>query len=144
MGFVAAYCAFTAHAIDPHRELSQYLREHWGSEKGLTGGSVTAVAQTADGYLWIGTERGLIRFDGLNFRTFPQATPTAFPIGAVQQLVADSQGDLWILLESTKILRYHLGKFEFGREEAEFGITAITKRPEDSAFLAGSGSSYLP
>jgi ligand-binding sensor domain-containing protein/signal transduction histidine kinase len=136
MGFVAAYCAFTAHAIDPHRELSQYLREHWGSEKGLTGGSVTAVAQTADGYLWIGTERGLIRFDGLNFRTFPQATPTAFPIGAVQQLVADSQGDLWILLESTKILRYHLGKFEFGREEAEFGITAITKRPDGRILLS--------
>lgn len=128
MGFVAAYCAFTAEAIDPHRDLSQYMRDHWGSEKGFTGGSVTAVAQTADGYLWIGTERGLIRFDGLSFRTFPQAAPTAFPIGAVQQLVADSQGDLWILLQSTKILRYHLGKFELGREEAEFGITAITKR----------------
>jgi ligand-binding sensor domain-containing protein/signal transduction histidine kinase len=127
MGLVAAYCAFTAQAIDPHRELSQYMRDHWGSEKGFTGGSVTAVAQTVDGYLWIGTERGLIRFDGLSFRTFPQATPTAFPIGAVQQLVADSQGDLWILLQSTKILRYHLGKFELGREEAEFGITAITK-----------------
>lgn len=128
MGFVAAYCAFTAQAIDPHRELSQYMRDHWGSEKGFTGGAVTAVAQTADGYLWIGTERGLIRFDGLSFRTFPLATPTVFPIGAVQQLVADSQGDLWILLQSTKILRYHLGKFELGREEAEFGITAITKR----------------
>ena len=128
MGFVAAYCAFTAEAIDPHRDLSQYMRDHWGSEKGFNGGSVTAVAQTADGYLWIGTERGLIRFDGLSFRTFPQAAPTAFSIGAVQQLVADSQGDLWILLQSTKILRYHLGKFELGREEAEFGITAITKR----------------
>jgi len=128
MGFVAAYCAFPAEAIDPHRDLSQYMRDHWGSEKGFTGGSVTAVAQTADGYLWIGTERGLIRFDGLSFRTFPQAAPTAFSIGAVQQLVADSQGDLWILLQSTKILRYHLGKFELGREEAEFGITAITKR----------------
>jgi ligand-binding sensor domain-containing protein/signal transduction histidine kinase len=127
MGLVVAYCAFTAQAIDPHRELSQYIQDHWGSEKGFTGGSVTAVAQTADGYLWIGTERGLIRFDGLSFRTFPQATPTAFPIGGVQQLVADSQGDLWILLQSTKILRYHLGKFELGREEAEFGITAITK-----------------
>ncbi len=128
MCFVAACCAFTAQAIDPHRELSQYMRDHWGSEKGFSGGSVTAIAQTADGYLWIGTERGLIRFDGLSFRAFPQATPTSFPIGAVEQLVADSQGDLWILLQSTKVLRYHLGKFELGREEAEFGITALTKR----------------
>ena len=129
-GFLSAYCAFAAQALDPHRLLSQYMRDHWGSEKGFTGGVVTAIAQTADGYLWIGTERGLIRFDGLAFHAFPQATPTSFPIGAVEQLVADSQGDLWILLQSTKILRYHLEKFELGREEAEFGITAITKRQD--------------
>ena len=59
-----------------------------------------------------------------------------FPIGAVQQLVADSQGDLWILLQSTKVLRYHNGRFELGREEAEFGITSITKRMDGSILLS--------
>ncbi len=88
--------ACPAHAIDPNRIMSQYLREHWGSERGFTGGSVTAIAQTTDGYLWIGTEKGLIRFDGLNFRQFQQAIPTAFPIGPVQGLIADAQGNLWI------------------------------------------------
>jgi ligand-binding sensor domain-containing protein/signal transduction histidine kinase len=136
IGFVAACCACTAQAIDPHRLLSQYMRDHWGSERGFTGGSVTAVAQTADGYLWIGTERGLIRFDGLSFRTFPQATPTTFPIGAVQQLIADARGDLWILLQSTKILRYHNGKFDLGREEAEFGITSMTRRLDGTILLS--------
>ncbi|MGB2628508.1 MAG: two-component regulator propeller domain-containing protein [Candidatus Acidiferrum sp.] len=136
IGFIGACCALTARAIDSHRLLSQYMRDHWGSEKGFTGGTVTAIAQTADGYLWIGTERGLIRFDGLSFHAFQQAVPTTFPIGAVQQLVADSQGDLWILLQSTKVLRYHNGRFELGREEAEFGITSITKRMDGSILLS--------
>jgi ligand-binding sensor domain-containing protein len=63
-------------------------------------------------------------------------TPSIPGHETVQQLVADSQGDLWILLETTKILRYHRGKFELGREEAEFGITAITKRLDGGILLS--------
>jgi signal transduction histidine kinase/ligand-binding sensor domain-containing protein len=116
--------------------ISQYIRDHWGSDRGFTGGAVSAIAQTADGYLWIGTERGLIRFDGFNFRTFQQATPTTFAIGPVQSLVADSKGDLWILLQNTRILRYHAGKFELGREGAEFGLTSIVRKRDGSAVFA--------
>jgi ligand-binding sensor domain-containing protein len=129
-------CASLAQALDPNRILSQYMREHWGSEKGFTGGSVTAIAQTSDGYLWIGTEKGLIRFDGFSFRNFPQATPTTFPIGPVQALTSDGQGNLWILLQSTKILRYRDGKFELGREVAEFGITSLLRRADGSVLFA--------
>ncbi|HET6933166.1 MAG TPA: two-component regulator propeller domain-containing protein [Candidatus Acidoferrum sp.] len=128
--------ACLAHALDPDRLLSQYMRERWGSEKGFAGGSVTALAQTPDGYLWIGTEKGLIRFDGFNFRSFPQAAPATFPIGPVQALVSDDQGNLWILLQSTRILRYHEGKFELGREIAEFGITSLFKRADGSVLFA--------
>ena len=129
-------CASLVQALDPNRILSQYMRERWGSERGFTGGSVTAIAQTPDGYLWIGTDKGLIRFDGLGFRAFPLATPTTFPIGPVQALASDAQGNLWILLQSTKILRYHDGKFELGREVAEFGITALFKRSDGSVLFA--------
>src|SRR5690242_17862925 len=70
---LALTCSYSfVHALDPDRILSQYMREHWGSERGFTGGSVTALAQSSDGYLWIGTEKGLIRFDGVGFRAFPQ------------------------------------------------------------------------
>lgn len=126
-GFALVCFATPAHAIDPLRMISQYMRERWGSERGFPGGSVLAIAQTTDGYLWIGTERGLIRFDGLNFRLFQQASPGPFPIGPVQGLLADGEANLWILLQNTKILRYHDGKFELGREEAEFGVTAISR-----------------
>src|SRR5882724_1449220 len=131
-----ACSASLAQALDPNRVLAQYMREHWGSEKGFTGGSVTALAQTPDGYLWIGTEKGLIRFDGFSFLNFPQATPTTLPIGPVQALASDEQGNLWILLQSTKILRYHEGKFELGREVAEFGITSFLKRRDGSVLFA--------
>ena len=129
-------CASVSRALDPDRILSQYMRERWGTEKGFTGGSVTALAQSTDGYLWIGTDKGLLRFDGLSFRSFPLATPITFPIGPVQALASDAQGNLWILLQSTKILRYHEGKFELGRELAEFGITSILKRRDGSVLFA--------
>ena len=131
-----ACCASLAHALDPNLVLTQYMRERWGSDKGFNGGSVTALAQTADGYLWIGTEKNLIRFDGFSFRTFSQAAPTTFSIGPVQALASDAQGNLWILLQNTKILRYHGGKFELGRELAEFGITSLLRRKDGSVLFA--------
>ncbi len=125
-----------ARAIDPHRIISHYSREQWGNERGYSGGSVSAIAQTKDGYLWIGTEKGLIRFDGLNFRIFPQAIPESSPIGPVQALVTDADANLWILLLGTKILRFRDGKFEPGREQAELGITAIGKRRNGTILLS--------
>ena len=128
--------ALPAHAIDPNRTISQYIRDRWGSEREFPGGSVSAIAQTIDGYLWIGTEKGLIRFDGLNFHLFQQALPSSLPIGPVQELMADAEGNLWILLRSTRILRYRDGKFEPGREEAEFGITSVLRRRDDVILLS--------
>src|ERR1700730_13936325 len=93
-----------AHASDPNRTIAQYLRERWFSDRGFTGNAVTALTQTPDGYLWIGTDKGLLRFDGSIFRTFPRATPTSFPIGPVQALMVSSQGVLWIVLQSTQVL----------------------------------------
>jgi len=122
------YFAVQGHAVDPHRLISEYLRDTWGSETGFSPGSVSAIAQSSDGYLWIGTEKGLIRFDGLSFRSFQKATPGTFPIGPVQELQTDSDGNLWMLLQSTRILRYRDGKFEPGREQTEFGVTAISRR----------------
>ena len=128
MAGVAVVClAVSAFAIDPNRMLSQYAHTFWETEKGFPGGSVSSIAQTTDGYLWIGTDKGLIRFDGLNFRQFDQASPFPFSVGAVQKLVADVQGNLWILLQSTKLLRYQDGAFDLSRGEAENGITTMSR-----------------
>jgi ligand-binding sensor domain-containing protein len=136
VGLALVCSGYSARAIDPNRAISQYMQDRWGSEKGFTGGSVSAIAQTPDGYLWIGTEKGLIRFDGLSFRFFPQATPTSFQIGPIRELLVDGQGNLWILLQNTKILRYHDGEFELGRDEAEVGITSVFRRRDGSVLLS--------
>ena len=136
LAVVVAICfAQELHAVDPNRTISQYRRESWGLERGFVGGAVSSIAQTADGYLWIGTAKGLIRFDGMGFRLYQQS-PMSIPIGPVQSLVADSQSNLWILLENTKILRYHDGKFDPGRNEAEVGITSLGRARDGSALFS--------
>jgi PAS domain S-box-containing protein len=129
-------CATPSKAVDPGRMISQYARDRWTVENDFPGGAVSAIAQTPDGYLWIGTDKGLFRFDGFRFRGFPQASPESLPIGAVQQLMTDNGGDLWILLANTKLLRFHGGKFELGREEAEVGVTAIGRRANGAPLFA--------
>jgi signal transduction histidine kinase/ligand-binding sensor domain-containing protein len=124
-GLAVVCCAVAAFGIDPNRMVSQYIHDSWGIEKGFPGGTVTSIAQTPDGYLWIGTDKGLIRFDGVNFRKFEEARPASVTIGPVRTLLTDQQGYLWILLRDTKLLRYRDGAFNLVQGEAENGITAI-------------------
>jgi|HubBroStandDraft_6_1064221.scaffolds.fasta_scaffold00246_20 ligand-binding sensor domain-containing protein/signal transduction histidine kinase len=90
---------------------SQYIRDEWGTEQGFPGGPVHAIAQTPDGYLWIGTEKGLVRFDGLSFRLFQQFDSTTLPGGPVIGLAVDAEGDLWIRLQGPRLLNYRDGTF---------------------------------
>jgi ligand-binding sensor domain-containing protein len=134
---LAAACfSASAPAIDSNLVVSQYVRYFWGTEKGFPGGTASAFAQTADGYLWIGTDKGLIRFDGLAFQKFEQATPFSFQIGPVRKLMTDASGNLWVLLQSTKLLRYKDGKFEMIRGKAENGITAIGRDTRGAVLLS--------
>lgn len=118
-------CGVYAFAIDPNRMVSQYIHESWGTEKGFPGGAITSIAQTPDGYLWIGTDRGLIRFDGMNFHKVDEVRPASVAIGPVRTLLTDKQGYLWFLLRDTKLLRYRDGAFNLVQGEAENGVTAI-------------------
>jgi signal transduction histidine kinase/ligand-binding sensor domain-containing protein len=124
-GLTIVCCTGLAFAVAPNRTLSQYVHDSWGVDRGFPNETVSSIAQSRDGYLWIGTDKSLIRFDGLNFQRFQQAIPASAPIGAVQSLGADGQGNLWILLPTTKLLRYHDGIFDVVRGKAENGVTAI-------------------
>jgi ligand-binding sensor domain-containing protein/signal transduction histidine kinase len=128
--------ACPAHAIDPNRTIAQYIRERWSADRGFNGGAVTALTQTPDGYLWIGTDKGLLRFDGSSFRAIERASPTNIHIGPVQALMVDAQGYLWIVLGSTQILRYFDGMFESGHDEAEFAITSVASRRDGTVLLS--------
>src|SRR5579863_3918585 len=110
---VGVLCAISgARGLDPNTALAQYTRERWSEEQGFPGGRVNAIAQTPDGFLWIGTERGLVRFDGLTFASISSGNPENSPDGPVLGLVTDGEGNLWIRQEGPILLRYRDGKFE--------------------------------
>jgi ligand-binding sensor domain-containing protein/signal transduction histidine kinase len=83
-------------ALDSSRELSQFSHEVWLTENGLPQNTVHAVAQTKDGYIWIGTEEGLARFDGIKFTVFDKQNTPEIKSNYIRTLLADRLGALWI------------------------------------------------
>jgi PAS domain S-box-containing protein len=142
-GLAGVCFAVSASALDPTRAVSQYLHDSWGAERGWPGGSITAIAQTSDGYLWIGTDKGLVRFDGLNFHQFERAHPDPIWIGPVRTLVGDASDNLWIMLQNTLVFRYQNGNFELIRGETENGTTAMARGTSGAALLSSLAEGTL-
>ncbi|HKQ04355.1 MAG TPA: two-component regulator propeller domain-containing protein [Blastocatellia bacterium] len=123
--------------------MSDYVRDRWVNEQGFPGGPVYAITQTADGYLWVGTERGLVRFDGLSFRLFDHTNSAALPAGPILDLMADVDGSLWIRPQSRNMLRYQDGVFQdvmADLDPARPGVTAMCRGPRGEALFAVRGS----
>ena len=107
----------TTFALDSRRELSQFNHEVWLTENGLPQNTVHAIAQTRDGYIWIGTEEGLARFDGVKFTIFDKQNTPEFKSNYIRTLFADRQGALWIGT-AQGLIRMLNGKFTvFTRDE---------------------------
>ena len=85
-----------ARALEPTTPLASYGRQAWGMENGLPQNTVQALAQTSDGFIWLGTEVGLVRFDGVSFQLFDKNTQPALPGNDVRCLLATADGSLWI------------------------------------------------
>jgi signal transduction histidine kinase/ligand-binding sensor domain-containing protein len=83
-------------ALEPTTPLANYSRQGWATENGLPQNTVQALAQTPDGFLWLGTEVGLVRFDGSGFAVFDQHSHPALPGNDVQCLLAAKDGSLWV------------------------------------------------
>lgn len=98
-----------AEAIDPNRDISQYIRQRWGPEQGFPGGAVHSITQTTDGYLWIGTDSGLVRFDGVNFRLIREPGQFGEGSGPVLGLVAGDDAKLFMRLRGPTLLLYQQG-----------------------------------
>jgi ligand-binding sensor domain-containing protein len=88
--------ASAARALDPSTPLAQYGHDVWTSDSGLPQNSITAILQTRDGYLWLGTQEGLVRFDGVRFTTFDSRNTPSFGDDWVQSLVEARDGTLWV------------------------------------------------
>jgi ligand-binding sensor domain-containing protein len=95
IGLLAAVWSPAAFALDPSLDLSQYAHTAWKIRDGFFKGSVKSIAQTPDGLLWLGTEFGLLRFDGVRPIVFqPPGQP--LPSEDVWSLNGGRDGTLWI------------------------------------------------
>jgi len=86
----------SAWAVDPSRYLSQYAHTAWRIQDGFFTSTPIAVVQTQDGYLWIGTMTGLLRFDGVRFVPWTAANGERLPAPEIGRLLAATDGSLWI------------------------------------------------
>src|SRR6266853_1579938 len=108
-GLALICLAGEARDLDPNHTLSQYLREQWTTDNYFSGGAIAAITQTADGYLWMGTEKGLVRFDGVNFRL--TTSFSEFSGDPVSGLTTDRDGRLCVIFWGAGVLCYRDGKF---------------------------------
>ena len=95
--------AYQAYALDPALSLNQYAYATWNAPYGR----INAITQSADGYLWIGTESGLIRFDG---QVFQHQDSGDFSLN-ILGLAPDKNGGLWVRSLEPSLLRYRDAKF---------------------------------
>ncbi len=102
----------------PQRGLEGYSRRIWQTQDGLPEEPVQALAQTPDGYLWIGTSGGLVRFDGAEMVVFNRENTSALRENSIFCLFVSKNGDLWIGTEGGGLVRYRQGTFRrFAGEE---------------------------
>lgn len=93
---VLVWASSTGFALDPSRLLSQFGHDVWQREQGLPNSTIHAILQTQDGYLWLATEEGLVRFDGVRFKVFDAQNTPEIASNQIQFLFEDKQGELWI------------------------------------------------
>ncbi len=98
-----------AFALDPDRAVTQYVHASWTTEEGLPQNSVSSIAQTGDGYLWVGMNEGLVRFDGVRFELFGPNTTPAMRAKSVSSLVTDGAGGLWLASHGGGVVRAKAG-----------------------------------
>lgn len=118
-----------AYAQSPDDDTGMHLVRSWNTDSGLPGNSVRAILRTGEGYIWIGTESGLARFDGVSFRVFTPGTVPLFSEGSILCLYEDIRGILWAGTDGGGIYAFHNGGWSrIGEEDGllDSHIRAIT------------------
>jgi len=129
-----------ARALDPTRAITQYRHQAWSTKDGLPQSSVEAILQTRDGYLWLGTQEGLVRFDGVRFSVFDKANTKALRANRVVSLCEDRAGSLWIGTEGGGLTRMRQGVFTTWRTAEGLPNDRVRAIVEDTAGVLWVGT----
>ena len=109
-----------AHALDANKPLHRLLRNAWQVDDGLPQNSVVAMTQTPDGYLWLGTQEGLVRFDGNEFVVFDRYNTSEITDPEIVALTVGADGSVWAGTKR-ELVRYHQGP-RFDRFDRQSGL----------------------
>jgi len=120
--------------------LERYTRHVWQAPDGLPEQTVQAFAQTPDGYLWIGTTGGLLRFDGAHFTVFDRQNTPALHESSVFCLKVSRDGTLWIGTEGGGVVSYRDGQFHSWQSSGQPGndFLRVMMEDTDGSILAGA------
>lgn len=121
-----------------------FLVQVWDADRGLPDSSISSIAQTPDGYLWVGTfHGGLARFDGVRFVTFHAGNTADFPSMEVRRLLVDPNGTLWIGTVEGMLLSWRQGRFHFERASTltpESWLYSLVSCRSNEVILASYGA----
>lgn len=132
----------SAHAAETRELFDKYHLTTWGSTDGLTGSTVWALAQDAAGYLWLGTDVGLFRFDGVRFSRFSSFGPTQLTDAPIRALRVTRDGSLWVGFGSLKgASRVRAGQVVNFSEQDGMPPNDVTAIVEDSTGVIWAGGS---
>lgn len=128
---IVSFCFSTSG--EENKPSHNYKIDMWQTDSGLPSASVFAITQTPDGYLWVGTQGGLVRFDGINFVTFDKHNTPEIKNDEIFNFFIDHQGTLWISLTEYGVVRYKDGKFTTLRIPEELNHKRIEYISEDTS-----------
>ncbi|HTS76187.1 MAG TPA: two-component regulator propeller domain-containing protein [Bryobacteraceae bacterium] len=136
--FLLAASAGILFALDPNRTLTQYVHRIWQVQQGLPESSIYAILQSSDGYLWLGTQTGLVRFDGVRFTTLESIYPSAPSNVWIRGIAQDRDGALWVGTNESGVFRILNGSIDHYSEKD--GLPSDTVQ---SVVAAGNGDVWI-
>ena len=145
IALVTALCVLlvwcpTSFAVQSSLDISQYVHKAWRTREGFLSGIITSIAQTPDGYLWLGTELGVVRFDGIRGTPLRARADESLPSNYVRSLLGARDGTLWIGTLAG-LSSWKNGRLTSYAELAGFTVDALL---EDRQGTIWAGAQSLP
>jgi ligand-binding sensor domain-containing protein len=137
IAWLALLFAAPAHALDPEERFHDYVRDNWSVENGLPQVSVLTITQDSTGYIWLGTQNGIARFDGVRFNVYDRRT-TGVDTTMATVSYTDRSGKPWFGT-AHGVLRLNQGKLELLRAgTGNAAVQGIAEAADGSMLFATS------
>ena len=136
----------TLAALDPEKNLSNYIHHTWTTREGLPQDTIYSIVQDSQGYIWIGTDRGLVRFDGLEFKLFNKSNTHALKNDSITALFLASDKTLWIGTYGGGITLYKNNQFLFPAPPDDLPnhfVQSITEDRENNIWIGTLGGGII-